>query len=381
MHEQTPRGPVILQVLPALRGGGVERSTVEITQAIAEAGGVPLVASAGGRMVAQVLSAGGRHVDLPLDTKNPWRVWHNAARLEVVIRAEGVRIVHARSRAPAWSAWIAARRTGAVFMTTCHGIYGEEVPLKHRYNAVMARGARVIANSEFMARHIARTYGLDEARIRVIPRGVDPQRFNPEAVATGRMTRLAQAWNVPDGAPVILLPGRITALKGQDVLLRALARMRHTDAVAVLVGEPKKRDRFGARLSALIGQLGLGARVRLAGHCEDIAAAMKLSDIVVSASVEPEAFGRTIIEAQAMRRLVVASNHGGAVETIAQGETGWRVKPGDDAALAETLDALLDLSAEERAAAGARARAAVERRYTVRAMQDATLAVYAELLA
>jgi glycosyltransferase involved in cell wall biosynthesis len=372
--------PVILQVLPALRGGGVERSTVEIAQAITQAGGLALVASDAGRMVAQVQAAGAEHLRLPLDSKNPFRIWRNASRLEKLIRDRRVRIVHARSRAPAWSAWLACQRTGTTFVTTCHGIYGEGVPLKHRYNEVMARGARVIANSVFMARHIATTYGLDEARIRVIPRGVDPAAFDPVAVNGTRMARLAEAWQVPDSAPILLLPGRITALKGQDVLLRALARLRHTDAVAVFVGEPKQNDRFGSRLAALTQELGLSERVRFAGHCDDIAAAMKLADIVISASVEPEAFGRTIIEAQAMRRLVVASDHGGTVETIAHGETGWRVPPGDAAALAEALDALLDLSPDARAAIGDAARESVQAHYTVRAMQDATLAVYAELL-
>ena len=373
--------PVILQVLPALHGGGVERSTIEMTQAIARAGGVALVASAGGRLVRAIERAGGEHVTLPLGSKNPWRIWRNAGKLAALIRERQVRIVHARSRAPAWSAWFACRRTGAIFVTTCHGIYGDNVPFKHVYNRVMARGARVIANSDYMARHIVARYGIPPERLRVIPRGLDPAVFDPDAVAADRMARLAQGWRLPDGVPTIMLPGRIAALKGQDVVLRALALMRHKEAVCVLVGGAEGRPRALARLERLIAELGLNERVRMAGHCEDMPAALMLSDVVVNASVEPESFGRTIIEAQAMRRMVVATAHGGALETVTQDVTGWLVPPGDAAALAEQLDAVLDMPEEARALVGERARAQVEQHYTVRAMQDATIAAYAELLA
>ena len=169
----TPDSPVVLQVLPSLVTGGVERGTIEIAQAIAESDGVALVASEGGALVSTLERAGGRHVTLPLNTKNPLAIWRNAARLEALIKAEGVTLVHARSRAPAWSAWLACQRTGTPFVTTYHGTYNENFPLKRQYNAVMARGKIVIAASRFIAELIQARYGLDPARIRVIPRGVD----------------------------------------------------------------------------------------------------------------------------------------------------------------------------------------------------------------
>jgi glycosyltransferase involved in cell wall biosynthesis len=380
MTDETPEGPVILQVLPALQGGGVEKSALEITQAIRRAGGIPLVASAGGRMVAQIERAGGEHITLPLATKLPWLIWRNAARLETILRERQVSIIHARSRAPAWSAWMAARRCGVHFVTTCHGIYGENFPFKRDYNAVMARGERVIANSHFMAETVIARHQVPPERLRVIPRGVDPMIFDPDAIVPDRLARMAASWRLPDGTPTIMLPGRITGLKGQDVLLRAMARLRHQEAVCVLVGGSDGRERVRDRLVALAAELGISDRVRLVGHCEDMPAAMMMCDVVVSASTQPEAFGRTVIEAQAMRRLVVATDHGGAVETIEHGVTGWRVPPGDADALAEMLDGLLEMAPAEREAAGVRAREAVLRNYTVRAMQDATIAVYAELL-
>ena len=372
--------PVVLQVLPALGGGGVERGTVEITSIIARLGGLPLVASAGGRLAPAVERAGGRNLILGLDSKNPWRIWRNAAALERLIRAHQVDIVHARSRAPAWSALLAARRTGAHFVTTYHGSYNENLPGKRRYNAVMAMGERVIAVSQFIAGLIAERHGTDPARIRVIHRGVDPAVFDPARVGPDRQVRLLRAWRVQDGQTTLVLPGRLTRWKGQAVLIEALARMRHQGAVAVLVGADQGRARYAAELAALAERLGVGDRLRIVGDCEDMPAALSLSDVVVNASTDPEAFGRVVIEAQAMARPVIATDHGGAVETVAHGETGWRVPPGDADALATALDHALGLSQEERAALGARARASVLASYTVEAMQMKTIEVYREVL-
>lgn len=368
-------GAVVLQVLPALGGGGVERGTVEMAQAITRAGGIALVASAGGRLAAQVEAAGGRNIPLPLDAKNPLAIWRNAARLAAVIRAEGVRLVHARSRAPAWSAWLAARRAGVPFVTTYHGAYGEGIPGKRAYNAVMARGARVIAISHFIADLIIRRHHIDPARIRVIPRGVDPAAFDPATVAPERVRRLAEAWSLPPGRPVAMLPGRLARWKGQSVFLRALAGR---DVAGVLVGDAGQHSTYARELAAEAVRLGVD--LRLVGHCDDMPAALALADVVVSASVEPEAFGRVVIEAQAMARPVIASAHGGAAETIKDGDTGLLVKPGDAAALGAALDRVLAMAPETRAALGARARAAVRARYTVAAMQAATIGVYREVL-
>ena len=372
--------PVVLQVLPALDGGGVERGTVEMTQAITRAGGGAVVASAGGRLVASVERAGGRHVMLPLDSKNPWRIWRNAARLADVIRERRVDIVHARSRAPAWSAWLAARRTGVHFVTTYHAPYGEDFPGKRRYNAVMAKGEIVIAISHFIAGIIAARHGVAAERIRVIPRGVDPAMFDPARVSTDRKVKLSRAWRVPDGQPTIMLPGRLTRWKGQTVLIEALALMDNREACVVLVGGDQGRTKFTAELVAQAERLGVGQRVRLVGHCDDMAAALTLSDVVVNPSIAPEGFGRVVIEAQAMGRVVIGTDHGGAVETIEHGVTGFRVKPDDAAALATGLDAALAMSAEARAAMGAAARASVQAKYTTAMMQAATINVYRDVL-
>ncbi len=372
--------PVVLQVLPGLGGGGVERGTVEIAAAIAQAGGTALVASGGGHLAGSLERAGGRNILLPMASKNPWRMWRNAGALAGIIAGQHVDLVHARSRAPAWSAYWATRRTGVPFVTTYHGAYNENVPMKRHYNAVMAKGDRVIAISRFIAELIVARHGVDPARIRTIYRGVDPAIFDPSMVGPDRMMKLSRAWRLEDGQPMVLLPGRITRWKGQAVLIEALARMQTKDVCVVLVGSDQGRTKFVAELSALAERLGVAERVRMVGHCDDMPAALKLAGVVVNASTDPEAFGRVVIEAQSMACPVIATDHGGAVETVEHDVTGWRVRPGDPDHLAAALDYVLGLSDAQRAVVGAAARESVKASYTVARMQAETLDVYRELL-
>jgi glycosyltransferase involved in cell wall biosynthesis len=371
--------PALLQVLPALRSGGVERGTLEIAEAQIAAGFRAIVASAGGELVSALEALGARHITLPLTAKSPWAIWRNAAALAGLARAEGVELIHARSRAPAWSALIAARRCRLPFVTTYHGAYNEGFPGKRFYNSVMARGDRVIAISHFIADLIRTRHGVAEAKLRVIPRGVDPRRFDPALVGAERLAALRAAWGVPEGQRIIMLPARVTRWKGQMVLVEAMARLPG-DSFALLVGDAAERPAFQAELLARIESLGLKDRVRLVGHATDMPAALLLADVVVHASTDAEAFGRTVIEAQAMARPVIASDLGAPRETVAEGITGWRIPPGDAAALADAIGKALALPSAESAALGARARAAVLSGYTTEAMQAATIAVYRELI-
>ena len=371
--------PAILQVLPALRSGGVERGTLEIAEAQIAAGFRAIVASAGGEMVPALEALGAKHITLPLTAKSPLAIWRNAAALGALMRAEGVALIHARSRAPAWSALMAARRAGLPFVTTYHGAYNEGFPGKRLYNSVMARGDRVIAISHFIADLIRTRHGVPEARLRVIPRGVDPRRFDPALVSAERIEKLRTAWGLPDGRLIIMLPARVTRWKGQMVLVEAMARLPG-DSLALLVGDAEERPAFKAELLARIESLGLKDRVRLVGHANDMPAALLLANVVVHASTDAEAFGRTVIEAQAMARPVIASDLGAPRETVAEGITGWRIPPDDAAALADAIGKALAVPPAERAALGARARAAVLSGYTTEAMQAATMAVYRELI-
>jgi len=262
-------------------------------------------------------------------------------------------------------------------VTTYHGTYDERFPLKRAYNSVMARGRIVIAASHFIAELITTRHQVDPARIRVIPRGVDPAIFDPATVSGDRIARMAADWRLPDDVRTVVLPGRLTSWKGHAVLLDAIARLRRPDVMCVLVGSDQGRHRYAIDLESQARRLGIADRLRLVGQCDDMPAALALSDVVVHASTRAEAFGRVVIEAQAMGRPVIASDLGGPVETVRHNETGWRVRPNDPSALAEAIGTALDLEPADRLALGQRARASVPK---VRQMQEATLDVYEEVL-
>jgi len=377
----TERFATVLQVLPALGAtGGVERGTVEIAGAVVESGGRAIVASSGGTLVHDLTRVGAEHVTLPLKSKNPAVLYANISRLAELIRAENVDIVHARSRAPAWSAYYAARQTSRHFVTTFHGTYSAANWLKRRYNSVMTKGERVIAISAFIAGHIRQHYGVPSAHIRTIHRGVDVNRFDPKTVSAERVITLANQWRVPDGVPVIMLPGRLTRWKGQPVFIEAVARMARRDFRCILVGSDQGRAAYRAELEAMVERHGLGEVVRIVDHCDDMPAAYMLTDAVISASTDPEAFGRVVIEAQAMGRPVIAPDHGAARETIIDGETGWLIPPADPEALAQALDKALALDDTVRARMAELAAKNARENFSKQAMCAKTLNVYNEVL-
>ena len=369
----------VLQVLPALEPGGVARGAIDVATALAKAGGASIVASSGGQFVHDLEKMDVRHVTLPLKSKNPLVMRRNVGALMAVVRDNDIGIVHARSRAPAWSAVFAARRTGAHFVTTFHGAYGAGAGPKRLYNSVMARGRRVIAISDFIARHVGDVYRVEPERLVTIPRGIDTRTFDPVNVCAERVARLANAWRLPDGVPVVMLPGRLTRWKGHAVLIAALARLGRRDLRCVLVGSDQGRARYRGELERLAGSCGLGGMIRIVGHCRDMPAAYMLADVVVSASTRPEAFGRVTAEAQAMGLPVVATEHGASRETIVPDETGWLVPPGDPAALARALDRTFRVDPDARRVLAARARRRVTENLTVGLMCERTLAVYESL--
>ena len=362
--------------------GGVEYGTLEITEAIVREGGRAIVATAGGQLLPRISKAGGQVIAMNADTKNPLNLWQNARLLARLIQDLQIDIVHARSRAPAWSAYWATQRTGTHFITTYHGAYNEDLPLKRRYNAVMAKGEPVIAVSDFIRKRIIERHGVPADQIVTIRRGVDISVFSEEAVGNERAVKLAQQWGLlDDPRPVIMLPARLTRWKGAEDLIDAAASlraMRGDDFLVLLVGESQGNG-FEQVLRKRIEKLGVGDVVHLVGGCSDMAAAYKLASVLVSASIEPEAFGRTVIEAQSMGRPVIATDHGGARETVMHGKSGWLYPPGDIARLTIELNKALNLDPSQRAHMGMDARARIHASYTVAAMQRATLDVYEQV--
>ncbi|MDE1901146.1 MAG: glycosyltransferase [Alphaproteobacteria bacterium] len=373
------RKPAVLQVLPALHNGGVERGTVETAAALTAAGFRAVVASAGGPMAHEIEQAGGTHITLPLASKNPLTIIANIKRLRRVITRHKIDIVHARSRAPAWSAFFAARQTGVPFVTTFHSAYGAGSAIKRLYNSAMARGLRVIAISNFVADYAERTYGIARTIMHVIPRGVDISVFDREKVAPQRTEALRRAWNIAGDMPVILCPGRLTRWKGQSVLIDALAELHRRDFICVIVGNGKDTP-YGRELASSIRRHGLERNVMIVDTCRDMPAAYKLASLVVVPSTRPEGFGRTVIEAQAMGAPVIATDHGGARETVIPDKTGWLAIPGDADSLARLIDLALNQTETQKQEMAARAIAHIRANFTTATMTAQTLAVYRGLL-
>jgi glycosyltransferase involved in cell wall biosynthesis len=373
--------PSILQVLPALISGGVERGTIEIAQALNKNNTQSFVASSGGNMVVQLHAANTKHFYLPLNKKLPWALYCNSLKLARLVKDNGINIIHARSRAPAWSAYWAAQKTKTNFVTTFHGVYNFNNLAKKFYNSIMARGDRVIAVSNFVAEHIREHYKVAEDKLYVIHRGVDLDYFNPLAVKEERIVSLVHKFRIPLDRPIIVLPARLSRWKGHTVLIQALSKLDPRSYYCIIVGADGGKLSYRLELEQLINSLGLMDNISVIGPVQDMPALYMLSDIVVSASIEPEAFGRVVTEAQAMGRLVVATNIGGAKETVMDGITGWLVEPNDHVQFASTIQRLLTMSIDERNNIGTMARKHISEHFSLCRMRKATLAIYDDIIA
>ena len=378
-----------MQIIPDLQSGGAERSAVDTAHALAQAGARCLVASRGGRMVSELQSKGGVWLPFPAATKNPLAMLLNSVRLARILRDEGVDIVHARSRAPAWVAYYAARQTGARFITTYHSAYSGASPIKLHYNSIMAAGDIVIANSQFTAQRIAQLHPEAIGRIAVVARGIDLRQFSPGAVAPCRVERLRAAWGVEPHERVVLLPARLTARKGHFVMIDAARRLLAQGLSGVrfiFVGDARS-EAFKRNIERQIERTGLAHLVSVAGHCADMPAAYLAAAAVAAPSTEPEAFGRVAIEAQAIGAPMIVSDIGAAAEVVLAPPqappfraTGWRVPPGDAEALAGAILEALSLTASAREALTTRSREFVHKHFSVESMCAATLNLYEALL-
>ncbi|HRK98265.1 MAG TPA: glycosyltransferase family 4 protein [Alphaproteobacteria bacterium] len=370
----------VMQVLPNLGAGGAEQTTVDVTAALIAAGHRAVVVSNGGSRVIEIQRAGGIHIEMPVHSKSPFTMWLNTQRLRLLIRKYNVDIVHARSRAPAWSCFWACQKSSAKFMTTCHAPFNIGSEFKRHYNSSIAKGELVIANSEFVAHYLVDQYAVPHEKIRVIPRGIPMEKFDPARVKADRMLRLAQSWRIPDVSTVVLLPGRLTRWKGQMVMIDAMAKLKTKDVYCVMVGDDQGRVDYRMDLEDLIHAHGIEDRVRIVGHCDDMQVAYMLADVVVSASIEPEGFGRVAVEGQSMGRPVIATAIGGSKETIVDGKTGWLVPPNDAEALAKGVDFALSLTDQEKHDLALSAMHHARTHFTKEQMTFATLLVYAELV-
>lgn len=381
MIEGKDKKLIVLQILPELEHGGVEWGTIQIAEALKQHGYDNFVASSGGRLVYELNRLGIKHLTLPLKTKNPIKMYLNSLKLEKFIQDNGINIVHARSRAPAWSAYWAAKRAGVKFMTTFHGTYGlGPRGIKKFYNKVMTFGELVIAISEHIKKHMLNNYQVDASKIRLIPRCVDVDKFSQRAVTQERIIRTISENNLPEDRPIIALVGRITRWKGQHLLVEAMSLIKHKEAYAIIVGSDQGRVKYTNELKNLAKKLKVDDKIQFIGESFDIPALLMVSDIVLSTAIEPEAFGRAAIEGQAMGKIVLASNIGGSLENIIDGVSGKLFQSGNAQSLAEAIDWALDLPLTERKAMSAAAIKNVHDNFTKQIMCNKTIDVYKELL-
>ena len=349
MNTEKYHKKTILQVVPALVSGGVERGTLEIAKKIVDSGYKSIVISAGGPLVIPLEKSGSKHITFNVASKNPLTIWLNSKKIARIIKEEKVDIIHARSRAPAWSCFMAAKETGIKLVTAFHGIYNFHSRIKKFYNSIMTEGNVVIAVSQFVKDHIIKNYKIDKNKIVLIHRGVDHEEFSMERLNFEALLKYRIKYNVPPNAPVILLPSRMTQRKGHIVLVKALEKIKHLNFYCIMAGDLAKHPAYVKRIKNLISEYKIQHRVQLFGNEPNMVNLYGIADIVLSTSIEPEAFGRTIIEAQSMEKLVIATNIGGTAETIEDEKTGFHVDPANSQQLADKIEYCLSILGTEKA--------------------------------
>lgn len=376
--------PTILQIIPHLGAGGAEQGCIDVSKAIVAAGGKSIIVSNGGSRIRELKRHGATHITMPAHTKNPLKMWRNISRLKKIIRDHNVHIIHARSRAPAWSAYRAAKSMNIPFVTTCHAAYKFKKPIKRWYNSVMAKGDRVISISDFIGTYLNENYQTPPDKIRVAYRGTDFKKFHPQAVTQERMIAISSTWRIKDGAPLIFMPGRLSPIKGHHFLIEAIEHLlkdpAFKDAICVFAGSDQGRTAYRQNLLDTIKEKNLEGHIWFVPNCTDMPAAYMLSNAVVCASMVPEGFGRVPVEAQAMGRPAIATSHGGAGQTIIDRETGWLVEAGNVDELVDALKQALSLTDQQRNGLAMTSMQHVQQKFSVEAMCDAVINTYNELL-
>ncbi|MBW1616986.1 MAG: glycosyltransferase family 4 protein [Deltaproteobacteria bacterium] len=369
----------VIQVLPELEEGGVEKGTLELSDYLVQNGHNSIVISAGGQMVKSLQEQGGLHITYKyIPEKTPRALIHIPGIRNIILK-EKPDILHLRSRLPAWIAYFAykslPKKKRPKLITTFHGFYSI-----NKYSAIMTKADKIIAVSNIIAKHIKKEYGIAENKIRIIHRGVDNKYLNTDKIEKERLESLKKKWKIKEQhTPLILLPARLTRLKGHDLFIKSLSLISELKWKAIFAGGIPANSNYVNQLKEKIEKLKLAQRILFAGHCSDMPAAIALSDIVISASVKPESFGRTIIEAQAAKKAVIAPAFGGSLETIKDNYTGWLFKPQNAESLAKVLkDALLNK--EKREKLGKQAKEQIKKNFTTQKMCQSTVELYKELI-
>ena len=377
----------VLQVIPKLGYGGAETGCYDIAHYLSENGCKSFIVTSGGELLKFVDKKKVKVFRLPVQSKNPLLILINAIILTFIILFNNISIVHARSRAPAWSCLIASKITSRKFVTTFHGTYNFKSSLKKLYNSVMVRSDLIIAGSNFIFSHIKENYSNylnQKKKLLVVFRGINVDYFDPTTKLETEEKKLLKQWEIEKDKKIILLPGRLTTWKGQEVFIEAInlvnIELGYEAFYAVILGSDQGRDLYKKKLIRLSEQYRLTKQLRFIDHCKDMALAYKVSDIIVSASIEPEAFGRVSVEAQSMEKPIIASNIGGSNETIVDEKTGYLFKAGDAKSLSQKILKTLTIDETQLKLIGIEGRKNIVQKFNVEKMCFSTYSEYKRLI-
>jgi len=377
----------VLQVIPKLGYGGAETGCYDIAHYLAEKECGSYIATSGGELLKFVKKNRVGIFKIPVHSKNPILIFLNAIFLSFFILTKKINIVHARSRAPAWSCYLACLLTNRAFVTTFHGTYNFNNKLKKFYNSVMLRSNLTIAGSNFIFSHINENYNEylnKKKKLRVIFRGINIDYFSQKNISVLKQEKLKMEWGLEQNKFTILMPGRLTSWKGQEKLIESLNILIEdyniTNFQAILLGSDQGRKVYTKKLHSLVERYSLTKKVKFIENCKEMPLAYSLADIVVSASIEPEAFGRVAVESQAMGKPIIASNLGGSKETVLNKKTGFLYKHDDPRELAKNLNTVIQLNQEELKFIGNEGRKNITRKFDIEVMCDSNLREYKKLL-
>ena len=377
----------VLQVIPKLGYGGAETGCYDIAHFLSENDCGSFLATSGGELIKFIKKDKVRLIRLPVHSKNPILILFNTLVLVIYIFLFKINIIHARSRAPAWSCYFASLITRRSFVTTFHGTYNFKSNIKKFYNSIMLRAKLTIAGSNFIFSHINENYGeylSKEKKLRVIFRGINVDYFNPKNISVLKQEKLKQEWDLSSNKFTILLPGRLTYWKGQEKFIESLNILIEdyniTNFQAVILGSDQGRKVYSKKLINLVQRYRLNKKIKFIQHCKEMPLAYSLADVVVSASIEPEAFGRVSVEAQAMGKPIVASTIGGSKETIINKKTGFLYKHDDPRELAKILNTVIQLSVDDLKFMGNEGRKNVTKKFDVETMCQSNLKEYKRLI-
>jgi len=377
----------VLQVIPKLGYGGAETGCYDIAHYLPENSCKSFIATSGGELLKYVDKKKVKIRTLPVQSKNPLLIFINSIALVGIILLNNISIVHARSRAPAWSCWLATKITGRKFVTTFHGTYNFNNSIKKFYNSVMVRSNLIIAGSNFIFSHIKENYLRyldDKKKLLVIFRGINVDYFDPTTKEYNDEKKLLTKWEIEKDKKIILLPGRLTSWKGQEVFLEAVnlvnIELGYEAFFAIILGSDQGRDLYKKKLVRLSEQYRMTNQVKFIDHCEDMALAYKVSDVVISASIEPEAFGRVAVEAQSMEKPIIASNIGGSNETIIDEKTGFLFQSGSAKSLSQKILKVITMDEILLKSIGVEARKNIIQKFNVEKMCFSTYSEYKRII-